>query len=253
MELISLEQLGDAPSKIALGKARRHNLALILANIPDSIDDEVRKILDKNGIDKKLLSKKIGLKIKPVNLRQTFSKEIMDAEKLLVERKLMTARGTAISQSGAENAKLFIAWVDEKLGKSEEEFLWPITHKNTLYRTAIWALYSEQELDDVERTPTLFSRNREVGNTLKSIDLKLANNELATQSYASETALDEMNDGMTNRKILTLNQKVKTLTEQLAAERKEKYELSKELEQLKQEKKALLSGDIASVKLAGAH
>lgn len=253
MNLLSLEELGDNPSKIALGKARRHNLELILATIPDNSDDEVRKLLDENGIDKKILSKKIGLEIKPVNLRQTFSKEIKEAEELLVARKLMTARETAITESGAKNAKLFIAWLDEKLTKNEEEFLWPITHKNTLFRTAIWALFSEQKLDDVERTPTLFSRNSQVKKKLSSIDLKLVNNELATQSYASETALDEMQDGMTNRKILTLSQKVKTLTEQLAAERKEKHGLSKELEQLKQEKEALLSGDIASVKFAGIH
>lgn len=253
MELISLEQLGDNPSKIALGKARRHNLELILAAIPDSSDDEVRKLLDNKGIDKKILSKKIGLNVKPVNLRQTFPNEIKDAEALIVARKLISARDAAQSESGTENAKLFIAWIDEKLSKSKDDFLWPITHKNTLYRTAIWALFSEQKLDDVERTPSLFSRNREVKIKLSSIDLKLVNNELATQSYASETALDELEDGMTNRKILKLNQKVKTLTEQLAAERKEKYEFAKELKNLKQEKEALLSGDIASVKFAGVH
>jgi hypothetical protein len=252
MQLISLEQLGDNPSKMALGKARRHNLELILAAIPHSTDDEVRILLDKKGIDKKVLSKKIGLNVKPVNLRQTFADEIKDAEDLIVARKLIAARDTFNSEAGTENAKLFIAWIDEKLSK-KEEFLWPITHKNMLYRTAIWALYSEQELDDVERTPTLFSRNRAVGNKLKSIDLKLANNELATESYASATSLDEMQDSMTNRKVLSLNQKVKTLTEQLAAERKEKYNLAKELKNLKEANEGLLSGDIASVKFAGVH
>ena len=251
MQLINLER-SDKPSKFALGKARRHNLALILADIPNSSDDEVRKLLDKKGIDKKKLCEKIGCWITPTNINQTFVEEIKAAETLIVARKLIAARDTINSEAGTESAKLFIAFIDEKLSK-KEEFLWPITHKNTLYRTAIWALYSEQELDDVERTPTLFSRNRAVGNKLKSIDLKLANNELATESYASATSLDEMQDSMTNRKVLSLNQKVKTLTEQLATERKEKYNLAKELKNLKEANEGLLSGDIASVKFAGAH
>jgi hypothetical protein len=251
MELINLDQLGDNPSKQALGKARRHNLELILATIPQASDDEVRLLLNKKGIDKAKLSEKIGLNIKSVNIRQSFSKEIKTAEKGIAARELITVNDKELSESGNENAKLFIAWLDEKL--DNPKFLWPITHKETLYRCAIWALFSEQELDDVERTPSLFSRSKLVKEKLKNIDLKLVKGELATQSYASETALNEMNDSMTNRKILTLAQKVKVLTEQLASERKEKNELSKELEQLKQEKEGLLSGDLPSVKLSGVH
>lgn len=248
MDLISLEQLGDKPSKQTLGKARRHNLELILATIPITSDEDVRELLKGNGLDKAKLSEKIGLGVKPVNLRQSFRDEIKIAEQGIAERGLTEG---ADKKTGNENAKLFISWLDEKL--ADNEFLWPITHKDTLYRRAIWAMFSEQDFDDVERTPSLFSRDQLVKNKLSTIDLKLAEGELGTQSYASETALDEMQDTMTNRQILSLNQKVKSLTEQLASERLEKGNLAKELKNLKKVNDELLSGDLPSIKLAGVH
>ena len=248
MDLISLEQLGDKPSKQALGQARRHNLELILATIPVASDEEVKLLLNKKGLDKAKLSEKIGLGVKPVNLRQSFKDEIKAAEQGIAERGLIV---DADKKKGSENAKLFIAWLDEKL--ADKNFLWPITHKKMLYRRAIWALFSEQDYDDVDRTPSLFSRDTDVKKKLSSIDLMLAEGELATQSYASETALDEFQDTMTNRQILSLNQKVKNLTEQLASERLEKENLAKEVNNLKKVNEGLLSGDVASVKLAGIH
>jgi hypothetical protein len=249
MELIKQSEMNPSPSKLELGRARRQNLGVILDKILINKDSYAQRFLNKKGLDKKALCEAIGLDIKPVNLRQSFKEEVDCVEKRLIECGLIIIEDKP--QSETENGKIFTGWLNENL--SDATFLWPVGHNQLLYRKALWALFTEQNIEELGRTPTLFSRNKAVKDKLKVIDLKLANKELKTSSFASESALEEMQDSMTNTKIASLSQKVKALTEQLASERQEKERIAIELNKLKLINETLLTGTPSSVKLAGVH
>ncbi|MGB0835398.1 MAG: hypothetical protein ACPGR2_12830 [Psychrobium sp.] len=246
--------------KQALGKLRRLKLQDILNSILALPDSDAVSWLDKNKsrIDRSKLAFAVGLRVKPDNLRQSFKAEIEAAEFKLRQLKVIVNEPKTNKQIGDENASRFLEFIEERLANNSYE--WPINNKKRLYHKKIWSFFLDQPIEDLKSAPTFFSRNTTVKEKLADIDVSIANKEVKTVCYASETALDEMQETMTSAAISKLRQQIKEVREQLVGEREERKRLESEnhalqieLEQYKARDKAMQSSSIVGLKVAGAH
>lgn len=262
MDRKSLQAEFDAGviGKQALGKLRRVKLQDTLNEIIELPNDVAVMFLDKSKskLDRSKLAKSVGLNIKPVNLRQSFKSEIESAEQILRQRNIIINESKTTKQIGDKNAKNFLVFIEDRLSNSIYE--WPINNKKRLYHKKMWAFYLDQEMKDIKSAPIFFYRNLDVKKKLEEVDVLIANNTIKTMCYASETALDEMQDNMTSAAISKLRQQIKEVREQLAGEREERKRLGEEnqalkaeLEQYKARDKSLESISISGLKIAGAH
>jgi hypothetical protein len=228
----------DSISKQELGKLRRMLLENILSNIESSSNEDVKQYLDKkhSKIDRAKLANLIGYKTKPVNLRQSFKTEIEEAEKLLKERGVIATEAKNNSQVHDDNVSRFLTFIQVRLVKAEPAYHWPVNNKGRLFHRVIWAFFLNQSPNEIKSAPSLFYRNNDVKRALADIDIKLANEEiLKTLDYASESALDEMNDNMTSAALTKYRQQIKKANEILASEREERRKLEKKIWELEDE------------------
>jgi len=246
--------------KQSLGQLRRLKLQEILNGILVSDDAKIIYWLDKkkSKLDRAKLADAVGLDVKPVNLRQSFKADIEATELKLRQRHFITSDAKTTKQIADDNAKDFLAFLESRL--SNDIYQWPTNNKNRIYHKKIWSFFLDQPIEDIKSAPTFFSKNITVKEKLADIDVMIANNEVKTTSYASETALDEMQDTMTSAAISKLKQQLKDVREQLASEREERkrfetnnHKLKNEIEQYKKREKSILSSNLASIKIAGAH
>jgi len=246
--------------KQALGSLRRFKLQDILNSILALPSSEVVGWLDKkkSRIDRSKLALAVGLRVKPDNLRQSFKSEIEAAEFKLRQLNVIISDSKTNKQIGDENVSHFLRFLEERLATSGYE--WPINNKKRLYHKRIWSYFLDQSIEDIKSAPTFFSRNATVKEKLANIDVMIVKNEVKTICYASETALDEMQETMTSAAISKLRQQVKEVREQLVGEREERKRLESEnhaihieLEQYKARDKAMQSPSISGLKIAGAH
>ncbi|WP_091982415.1 hypothetical protein [Pseudoalteromonas denitrificans] len=246
--------------KQALGKLRRLKLQDILNSILELSGSDAAGWLDKkkSRIDRSKLAIAVGLRVKPDNLRQSFKSDIEAAEFKLRQLNVIINDPKTNKQIGDENVSRFLCFINERLANDGYE--WPVNNKKRLYHKKIWSFFLDQPIEDIKSAPTFFSRNATVKEKLIDIDLMIVKNEVKTICYASETALDEMQETMTSAAISKLRQQVKEVREQLVGEREERKRLESEnhalqieLEQYKARDKAMQSSSIAGLKVAGAH
>jgi len=117
---------------------------------------------------------------------------------------------------GEQNEARFLEWLS-KVGT--ENIPAPVSHTGRLYRKALWAHYSGQALLDVQNCPTWFNRRVEVKRALDELDVKVVQNSVVTIHMDSDSIADDMEDTMTSTLVRNLRAEIKTLKEQLAAER----------------------------------
>lgn len=246
--------------KQALGKLRRLKLQDILNSILALPDSDAACWLNKkkSRIDRAKLAIAVGLRVKPDNLRQSFKSEIEAAEFKLRQLNVIVNEPRTNKQIGDENVSQFLVFIEERLANNSYE--WPVNNKKRLYQKKIWSFFLDHPIEDIKSAPTFFSRNTTVKEKLADIDVLIADNKVKTICYASETALDEMQDTMTSAAISKLRQQIKEVREQLVGEREERkrlesenHNLKIELEQYKARDKAMQSSSLAELKIAGAH
>ena len=88
----------------------------------------------------------------------------------------------------------------------------------------------------------------EVQKLLIEIDIKIANGELKTLDYATESALDEMSNTMESKAIAMLRRELKECQKNLVAEREARLDLEKKLAIYKQKQLMLLGKDKSAIK-----
>lgn len=224
-------------SKQELGKLRRMLLERILSDIALGSDEAAKQFLDKkrSKLDRAKLALMIGYKTKPVNLRQSFKTDIEQAEKGLKARDVIVAEAKSNAKIHDDNVTEFLAFIEDRLAMTPL-YHWPVNNKGRLYHRRIWACYLNQSLDEIKSAPTFFYKDDDVKATLADIDAKLANEDiLKTLDYASDAALDEMNDNMTSAALSKYRQQIKEANETLAAVREEKRQMQITIWKLEQE------------------
>lgn len=117
---------------------------------------------------------------------------------------------------GEQNEARFLEWL-AKVGT--ENIPAPVSHTGRLYRKALWATYSGQALLDVQNCPTWFNRRVDVKKALDELDVKVVQSSVVTIRMESDSIADDMEDTMTSTLVRNLRAEIKTLKEQLAAER----------------------------------
>lgn len=117
---------------------------------------------------------------------------------------------------GDQNEARFLDWL-AMVGT--EQIPAAVSHTGRLYRKALWATYSGQALLDVERVPTRFNSRPNVRDALNELDVRVVQNSVVTIRMDSDSIADDMEDTMTSTLVRNLRAEIKTLKEQLAAER----------------------------------
>lgn len=146
-------------------------------------------------------------------------------------------------ERGKENEGTLIAFIDSKI---ESQDLWPVDHHGRLYRKALWAEMSGQQLAEVDRIPSWFSARPGCKTALDHIDAMMVRGELSTVDMSSDSAMDEVTNDMTNLLVHKLQGEIKCLQQTLEAEREEKLFWKRKADQYKYREKQLMNG----VKLA---
>jgi hypothetical protein len=245
--------------KQGLGQLRRLTLQNILDEILTLKDEDAKGWLDKghSKLDRTKLAEAVGYETKSVNLRQSFKEIIEVAEEKLSQRKIIVNEAKTNIEVRDENVINFLAFMNERLANPKYE--WPINKNNRLFHRRIWSYFLDQKIEEVKSVPAFF-RSTEVKQLFADIDVKIANNEVNTLSYASEAALDEMLDSMTSAAVSKLSQQLKETKERLASEREEKksletenHTLKAELERYKARDQSMINSSLSSIKIAGAH
>lgn len=211
-----------------LGQLRRLILEDILSDIQSSTDDEARQWLDgkQSKIDRAKLATAVGYGTQVVNLRQSFNAEIKKAEAELKQRNVINTKAKTNKQIRDDNAEGFLLFLEERLQNSD--YNWPVNLKGRLYQRVIYAMYLDQNVDEIVRAPAFFFEDARVKAALSNIDVALANDDLKKRlDYASESALDERQNTMTSSALSTMRQQLKGVKEALAVEREERRKLEK--------------------------
>jgi len=241
--------------KRAKGKARAKSLENILNDLLTQNNDVLSKTLQ-SGLLKNdgsfhlsQLAKMVGFNCEAVSFRQNKSlgQQVKDAHAKLKERGLITSNKTnEIGQTkmeiGNKNEAMFLLWLKD-VGTSELPA--PINHNGRLYRKAVWAMFSEQPLLDVNRPPNWFNTRPFVKAELEALDVKLVRGEVEAIKMDRESIADDMENSMTSALVRKLRSEIKTLKEKLTAER----EARKDAE-LKVKQNELLATQIHTGKMA---
>ncbi len=215
--------------KRALGKARVASLERLLQGMLGQKDTTLRQTL-KGDLFKKdgvfhlgKLAESIGLDCVQATFRQNKAlRERIDAAEAEIRARGILSKSVTGSVApakkdiGEQNAAKFLAWL-EKVGT--ESLPAPVSHTGRLYRKALWAIYSGQPIHDVERVPTWFNSRSEVREALNALDVKVVQSGVFTVRMESDSIADDMEDTMTSTLVRNLRAEIKTLKEQLVAER----------------------------------
>lgn len=215
--------------KRALGKARVASLETLLKGLLGQEDTTLRQALNGDLVKKDgtfhlgKLAESIGLDCVQATFRQNKAlRERIDAAEAeirargILSEPLRYPVGPTKKAIGELNEAKFLVWL-AKVGT--ESLPAPMSHTGRLYRKAVWAAYSCQSIYDVERVPTWFNSRSEVREELNALDLKVVQNSVVTVRMESESIADDMEDTMTSTLVRNLRAEIKTLKEQLTAER----------------------------------
>lgn len=201
-----------------------------------------------NSLNKAKLAQAVGWGCKTQTFRQSdrleelfnvLVKDLKDAKKL--EAKGGKQRKTTTQQMGKENEKALKTFIRNKL---KAKTPWPIDHNGTLYRKAVFAEMSEQQIDEVTRAPTWFSSRSDCKEALDEIDTKVIRCELPTVDMGAYSAMDQVTEDMTNSLTRKLHSEIKSLQQILEAERREKLDWKRKCEQLEYREKHVVNGKI---------
>lgn len=215
--------------KRAIGKARVASLEALLHDLIGQDDATLGQAL-KGDLFKKdgtfhlgKLAESIGLDCEQATFRQnkTLREQIDVAEAEIRARGLLSyPNADPAAQTkraiGDQNEAKFLDWL-AKVGT--EQIPAPVSHTGRLYRKALWATYSGQALLDVERFPTWFNSRPDVREALNELDVRVVQSSVVTVRMDSDSIADDMEDTMTSTLVRNLRAEIKTLKEQLAAER----------------------------------
>lgn len=225
-------------SKADLGKLRRICLKETLDKILQCNSDDIAGYLslNKSKIDRAKLAKLMGYGTTTDSLRQTYKKEIEEVESVLKNRGVITGVVKTNSEVHSENVEGFGTFIQARLEMNKPAYFWPVNNNGRLFQRVIWAMYLDQPIEKIKSGPNFFY-DEPIRGLIADIDAKLACGELLkTLDYASESALDEMNDCMTSAALRTARQQIKKLQEQKAALRDENKKLEKENDKLEEDK-----------------
>lgn len=199
-----------------------------------------------DSLDKAKLSQAIGWGCQTQTFRQNRGlSDLFDA--LIVDlnnnQKLLSKGDEqpdiTTQQIGKENEEVLRLFIGNKL---KAKTPWPIDHNGTLYRKAIFAEMSGQQISEVTRTPSWFSSRRSCKTILDEIDVMLIRCELPTIDMAAYSAMDQVTDDMKNPLVRKLRSELKKLQQILVAEREEKLDWKRKYDQLLYREKYLMSG-----------
>lgn len=241
--------------KRAKGKARAKSLENILNDLLSQNNDVLSNTLQ-NGLLKNdgsfhlsQLAKMIGFDCEAVSFRQNKSlgQQVKDAHAKLKERGLITSSktnqiGQTKKEIGDKNETLFLLWLKD-VGTSELPA--PINHNGRLYRKAVWAMFSDQSLLEINRPPNWFNTRPLVKAELEALDVKLVRGEIEAIKMDAESIADDMENSMTSALVRKLRSEVKILKEKLAAER-----VARKDAELKAKQNELLATQIQTGKMA---
>jgi hypothetical protein len=227
--------------KRAIGKARVASLEALLHDLMGQDDTTLSKTLSSNLFKKDgtfhlgKLAESIGHDCEQTTFRQNNNLR----ERVDVAEAEIRARGLLSKSSidpvaptkraiGDENEAKFLDWL-ARVGT--EQIPAPVSHTRRLYRKALWATYSGQALLDVERVPTWFNSRPKVREALNELDVRVVQNSVVTIRMDSDSIADDMEDTMTSTLVRKLRAEIKTLKEQLAAEREARRKAELEAKQ----------------------
>lgn len=227
--------------KRALGKARVASLEALLRDLIGQNDTTLRQIL-KTDLFKKdgtfhlgKLAESIGLDCEQATFRQNKAlRERIDAAEAeirgrgLLSESITDSAGPTKQAIGEQNEVRFLQWL-AKVGT--EQIPAPVSHTGRLYRKVLWATYSGQALLDVERVPTWFNSRSNVREALDDLDVRVVQNSVVTISMESDSIADDMEETMTSTLVRNLRAEIKTLKEQLVAEREARRKAELEAKQ----------------------
>jgi|WetSurSiteA1Bulk_404760.scaffolds.fasta_scaffold21922_2 hypothetical protein len=216
--------------KTALGRDRVASLQGLLNNLL-ALDDKALQTQLKGGLFKSdgtfhlgNLAQKVGHDCQADTFRQNkpLRKLLKDGELKLSERVKAISPGRKVAASattkqiGDQNEGRFLAWL-ATVGTPDNPA--PASHTGRLYRRALWAIYSQQDLLDVGAAPTWWNKREAVRDALTQLDLKVVQKTVSIIDMASDSIADDMEDSMTSALVRKLRGEIKALKEQLAAER----------------------------------
>ena len=227
--------------KRAIGKTRVASLEALLHDLIGQDDATLSQTL-KGDLFKKdgtfhlgKLAESIGLDCEQATFRQNKAlRERIDvAEAEIRARGLLSgSRTDPVAPTkraiGDKNEAKFLDWL-AMVGT--EKIPAPVSHTGRLYRKALWATYSGQALLDVERVPTWFNSRPNVREALNELDVRVVQNSVVTIRMDSDSIADDMEDTMTSALVRKLRAEIKTLKEQLAAEREARRKAELEAKQ----------------------
>ncbi|MDC3189519.1 hypothetical protein NQU96_07190 [Pseudoalteromonas elyakovii] len=239
--------------KRELGQLRRILLTEVLDNIISNDCLNADKWLDKkkSRLDKNKLASAVGYGITPDNIRQSFVKQVKEAEEVLRVAGKITTKPKTNSQIHNENLEAFTSFLKERL--DEDGYYWPKNAKGFLYRKAIWAYFLDIPPEEVKYLPSFINSDAELAEMLSNIDILISEDQVKSIDYKRESALDEMEDTMTNRALSAMRLKLKEKSEEVVLLREELKETKQELAELKQQQKSLLSQGLTAFKQGSAH
>lgn len=216
--------------KTALGRDRVAALQGLLNNLL-ALDDEALQAQLKGGLFKSdgtfhlgNLAQKVGHDCQADTFRQNkpLRALLKDGELKLAERFKAISPSRKIADSattkeiGDQNQAKFLAWL-ATVGTPENPA--PASHTGRLYRKALWAIYSRQDLLDVSSAPTWWNKREAVRDALTQVDLKVVQKTVRIVDMASDSIADDIEDSMTSALVRKLRGEIKALKERLAAER----------------------------------
>lgn len=237
-----------------LGKLRRSAMTELLDNLLTLDADEVKKVwLDKKAskLSTSMLAKAIGYNTKTHNVRQSYKQLVSHCEEKLKERGIITTNKRTNAEVSEDNTRDFLAFLDERLNNSE--YHWPKNDKGGVYRRVLWAMYLETEPDDIQQAPSFFSRDIDVANKLKEIDLLLVEDKVKWLDYKSASALDAMSDTMLSKALSNMRAELKKAREELVLLREQNAVYEKQLQFYQAKDDALSHSGIDAFKAGSAH
>ena len=199
------------------------------------------------GLNKAKLAEAVGWDCKTQSFRQnTRLEELFNGLETILEvdNKLEANGGgkpdkTSTQRQGQGNEEALQSFIE---GKLQAGTPWPMDHRGTLYRKAVFAEMSEQPIDEVVRLPGWLSSRTGCKLVLDKIDALVIQDELPTEDMSAYSAMDEVTEDMTNPLIRKLQAENKILQLTLEAERTEKLDWKRKHDQMAAREKGLMYG-----------
>ena len=249
-----------------LGKLRRMVLAEILGKIETLPDTEVKSWLVRDGsrLDRAILATAIGFRCERHNINQSFT-DLVEAADEKLRKRGFNIKPQTNKEIGIDNVTRFLTFLKERL--LDTNYNWPVTDRKKLYHKRIWQFFLDTPIELIDAAPSWFYSREEVKQQFAYINVLIVEDKIKTLSYASECALDEMQDTMTSQQIVKLRQQLNEKKQELATEREERKSLDAknlklnaenmrlegELKQYKLRERATLAQNYDAIKIAGAH